>query len=305
MSRPARLSTPELFLGLYGHLPKGVTVAAIIRVCMDETYSHDNRAGAPLMVSGCVSSLLKWEAFDKRWRKLLKLHKLKHVHFDEIWNQRGEFDQIRGAPLIKIVEGFETTIFQYVRFGFSTVLYPEDFARYRDTKGSNLHTLLDSDYGVSIRVAYSFIDSFVPKLMNSQRGHVYVLVEDGHENEGAIWSIFREYQKTFPDQERVIKHATLVSKDECFGTQAADMRGSMYLMEEKSGQHAFADIPAELAPAKEFLEGRKLPWFRLPINEGVLTELRDSVILSRPKFTARYAPLLSPSALAALKGQSS
>jgi hypothetical protein len=300
-------SIRELFLGLYGRLPKELTVVSIIRACIDETYSHDNRAGEPFMVTGCVSTLLKWEYFDRRWRKLLKHHKLKRIHFYEIWQGRGEFDQIRGPQLVQIVEDFETTIFQYVRFGFSTVLYPEDFARFKESKGSNLHTLLDSDYGVSIRVCYGFIDSMVPGLMNDPRASIYVLVEDGHANEGAVWTIFREYQKTTPEKDHVIKHAALVSKDQCYGTQAADMRGSAYLMEERAGKQSgkpvHSDFPPELKSAREFMANRKLPWFRLPINEGVLTELRDSVILSRPKFIARYGDSLSPKALASLQKQ--
>jgi hypothetical protein len=300
-SAPAS-GTRELSLGFRVICPRKRLSVAILRVCIDETYSHDNRAGAPFMVSGCVSSLLKWEWFDRRWRKLLKKHSLKHVHFYDIWQGRGEFGQIpRDLQLIKIIEDFETTIFRYVRFGFSTVLYPDDLARFRDSKGSNLHTILDSDYGVSIRVAYAFIDSFVPKLMKDPHGSVYVLAEDGHENAGAVGTIFREYQKTLPEREHVIKHAALVSKESCYGTQAADMRGGIYLMEEKSGAHAYADMPPDLANAKEFLESRKLPWFRLPLNEGVLTDLRDSVILSRPKFIARYGDLLSSTALASLE----
>jgi hypothetical protein len=302
-SAPA-LPIRELFLGLFGRLSKEETIVSVIRICMDESNSHDNRAGAPFMLTGCVSKLIKWEHFDRRWRLLLRRHKLRHLHFAEVWHQRGEFADKSATELVKAVEEFEKTIFKYVRFGFSTVLYPEDFARFRDSKGSNLHTILDSDYGVSIRVAYGFINALVPGLMNDPDPSIYILVEDGHENEGAVWTIFREYQRSTPEKDQVIKHAMLVGKGQCYGAQAADMRGSAYLMEERSGPQAYSDMPPTLSAAKEFIENRKLPWFRLSINEGVLTELRDSVILSKPKFTARYGPLLSPSALSALQAKS-
>jgi hypothetical protein len=265
----------------------------IIRVCIDETYSHENREEAPLMVSGCVSSILKWELLDRRWAQLLRAYGLKRMHLDEILNRRGEFGRIPPAKLVEVVEKFEKAIFANVKFGFSTVLYRSDFDRFRDSKGTNLHTVLDSEYGVSIRVCYGFLDSFVPGLMGDNSAKIHVLAEGGHANEGAIREIYREYRRPTSGANGVIQHVEIVSKDECYGTQAADMRGGMYLMEERSGEHAFGDIPAQLDSAKQFIRGRKLPWFRLPINEGVLSDLRDSIILSRPKFRRRFGHLLS------------
>jgi len=55
-------------------------------------------------------------------------------------------------------------------------------------------------------------------------------------------------------------------------------------------------MPPDLKSATEFLKGGKLGWFRLPINSGVLTHLRDSVILSRPKFRELYGHLVSGTA---------
>ena len=107
------------------------------------------------------------------------------------------------------------------------MLYRGDFDQYRDTKSTARNTVLDSDYGVSIRVCYGFLDSFVPGLMGLEGTPIHVMVEGGHANEGAVNEIFREYSRRNSGAGGAIQQVRIVRKDDCFGTQAADMRGGI------------------------------------------------------------------------------
>ena len=43
---------------------------------------------------------------------------------------------------------------------------------------------------------------------------------------------------------------------------------------------------------QRFARAIPLPWFRLPLNRDVLSELRSNVILSKQKFLKRYGHLI-------------
>src|SRR6185312_17568193 len=92
-----------------------------------------------------------------------------------------------------------------------------------------------------------------------------------------------------------IRSVALVSKEDCYGSQAADIRGYLYALREKSHRATYknVDVTADQQQVRAALSQWELPWFRLPISQKVLMDLRDSVILSRPKFQKLYRQLLS------------
>ena len=294
------LSISHFLLCLYGLLPREtvvVTVRPTLRVFIDETSSHDDPS-QPLMLTGCVSTLPKWDRLDRKWRTMLAEKGLDHLHWYDLLHGEGKLAGSKVEDRIHLVEQAEGYIFKYVTFGFCTVLSAADFATYRDAKGTSLTSLLDSDYGVSFRVAMGFMHSVLPMAVGGAYPSVYVLVEDGHENSGAANEIFRQYKKQYEGKERIVKQVTLVGKDEFPGTQAADIRGSGFLMQELSAMEKhYQDITPDFKTVAEWNVQKKsenqLPWYRLPLKDGVLLDLRDGLILSKRNFAERYGSLLS------------
>lgn len=268
----------------------------ILRVFIDETSSHDDPS-QPLMLTGCVSTPLKWDRLDRKWRKLLAENGLDHLHWYGLLHGEGKLAGSKVEDRIRLVEQAESYIFKYVTFGFYTVLRAEDFAAYRNAEGSLLTSMLDSDYGVSFRVAMGFMHSVLPMVVGNAYPSVYVLVEDGHENSGAVNEIFRQYEKQFEGKDRIVKQVTRVGKDDFPGTQAADIRASGFLMQELSEGKPYQDITPDFKTVAQWNAQKKsenqLPWYRLPLNDGVLMDLRDGLILSKRSLAQRYGSLLS------------
>jgi len=186
------LPTRELFLGLYGRLPKETLFVTVVnvRAFVDESATH-NCPTDPMILTCVASTILRWQRFDKKWAALTKRAGVKHIHAHD-------FDDIPGERRLRVAEDIDKAIDQYMTFGFHTILWPRDFAAYRDSAGSNLHTLLDSDYGLSFRFVLSFLHAVTERLIEG-KANVYVLYELGHKNCGAAPIIFEQYAKDFPD----------------------------------------------------------------------------------------------------------
>ena len=274
----------------------------VLRVYIDESGSHNTRGqGEPLIVTGCVSTPLDWERLDRQWHALLRKYHLSYMNFDDLCNLRQDDFKGRSATeQQEIFKDFGTAAHVHTWFGFNTILYDKDFKRFKGpTKGvgSDLSKLLDSDYGVSIRVIYAFLHTWVPKIPGINDPLLFVIAESGHRNEGAVCSLFEEYKRTFPETEQIIKGARLVDKRSQYGVQGADFHGGCIQMAESKNKATYKEVSGPAAEAiGEYVvhTPTRVRWFRLPINEGVLTHLKNSVILSKPKFIALYGEQLTP-----------
>jgi hypothetical protein len=258
------------------------------RAYIDESGTHGDPV-EPVILSGCISTASKWDRFDRAWGEMLKRHGLPYVHATELQGRRGAASHLNSRLLAELVGEIDRAIFRYVSVGFSTILLPDDFAHYRDSTGSGLNSILDSAYGVSFRIALSFLHAHAPSIFPSRYSNTYVFVESGHQNAGAVAEIFRQYQRQAEDQ--TVAAINMVGKG-CYGTQAADVRGYVILNEEREKAVGYQDVPPTPEAMERFARAIPLPWFRLPLNRDVLNELRSNVILSKPKFLNRYGHLM-------------
>jgi hypothetical protein len=210
-------------------------------------------------------------------------------------HQDGQCADMDAQKRVAIIEAAEKCIFAHIKFGFCTVLHQSDFENYKNTNSRALNSMLDSDYGVSFRITMGFLHSVLPMIMREPYPQVYILAEDGDSNSGAVYEIFKQYKKQFEGKERIIKSVLLVDKNQFPGTQASDIRAAGFLMQEtEAGENKhYQDIPADFNGVSEWTEKNKLPWFRLPLNEGVLMDLRDGLILSSRSYSSRFGNLLS------------
>lgn len=287
MTSAARaLPTSALILGLYGHLPKETIVVSIpdIRAYVDEAATHGNPAD-PIILTCVASTLLKWRLFDRKWAALTRRAGVKRIHAHD-------FSDIPVEKRLDAAKSVDRAIHDYVTFGVHTILWPKDFAAYREAAGSNLHTLLDSDYGLSFRFVLSFLHTATANLLGGE-SQIYVLYEVGHKNCGSVGVIFSEYAKHFPDGP--VRSVAPVRKGDFYGTEAADIRGSLILDVERSGTADVSNVDVTVGGNVAQLRTKyRVPWFRLELKPEMLTALKDHVILSRSRFTRLYGHLLSP-----------
>ena len=274
------------------------TPMTAVRVCIDESYTPAS-PDKPLILSGCVSSVLKWDRFDSAWKGILRRYDLPYIHAEELVGNRGRFKRLSARHKQELAKAIDHTMTRHLTAGFSSILLPEDFEAYKKTGNSNLSNLLDSSYGVSFRVCISFLHSHVASLFPNHDTKVYVLAETGHRNSGAATEIFRQYQRD--NKDGPVTSVDYVSKD-CFGVQAADVRGYLLLSDEGEGRASYKTIEPSASSIRKYMKEIQLPWFRLPITKQILTDLRDNLILSRPKFAKLYGGYLSGSATSVADG---
>jgi hypothetical protein len=280
-------------------MPRGALIV-IIRAFVDESATHGDAAD-PLLLSCVVSTVQKWRVFDRKWGVVLKNAGVTHIRAHDLIDGSGEFQGIDQATRAEAAVGIDEAMTECLSFGLNTVLWPKDFAAYRDTKGTNLHTLLSSDYGLSFRILLSFLHVHTEKLICDDP-HIYIIYETGHKNAGAAGVILKEYHEHFPNGP--VKSAAPVRKGAYYGTEAADIRGALVLDIERKGITQISNFDATEESIQRLFETHKVPWFRLPLEASMLAELKDDVILSRPKFMKLYGHLLSETSSLALRKQS-
>lgn len=279
--------------GLYGSRVRDAYIV-IVRARIDETGTHGDPQ-SPVILSAVVASYLNWDRFDRKWTRLMKRAGVRYIRAKEIIGGSGAFQGVSREKRARAAESIDDAMNTHLKFGVVTVLWPADFAAYRDPTGSGLNSLLYSDYGVSFRVILSFLHGQADRLLGSDP-EIYVVYETGHKNSGAAAVVFQEYARHYPSG--AVKSVAPVLKQASYGTQAADIRGSLALQDERAGSPPISEYdtsdPDDVA---KLFKTYKVPWFRFVIGAETLTQLRDEVILSRPKFTRLYGHLLSDPSL--------
>ncbi len=262
----------------------------MIRAYVDECSTHED-PNSPLLVYASVSPYRLWLELDKPWAKALKRDDVPYAHAKELVHREGPFAGWDLDRQLKFANRLDKLTRRYVSFCCCTVLKRSDFLEYR-SKGKGLNTLLDSDYGVSMRVCFSFLQFAVPVLIQAKSYDVYTVIENGHKNAGSAVDLQRKMAKYVTGC--LIRPPGYASKPECFGLQVSDMNAYATLLLEERGDPQYAELDAE-NPSEwlEFARGKKPPVFRLPITGDILSDLRDNVILSKPKFQKRFGHLLS------------
>jgi hypothetical protein len=243
-----------------------------------------------MLLSGCIATPEKWDRFERQWYGMLRSWHLPLIHAKDLCKHSGIFKRFNWEERVQIAEAIDRAVFENIRCGFSTVLLPQDFAEYREHRA--LNSILDSDYGVSFRIALSFLHAHVSSIYEDPNPGIHVLVETGHENVGAASTIFDQYCREIgPDAP--VRSVSTVQKQLCYGTQATDVRGYLILDEERHKIIGFQDITPDEANIQKYMQGRGLPWFRLPLTPEVLSDLRDNAILAKEKFRQCFAHCLS------------
>src|SRR5262249_5280442 len=105
--------------------------------------------------------------------------------------------------------------------------------------------------------------------------------------------IHRQMREAIPDC--IIKSVAPVNKAGCFGTQGADIHAMSVLRAERRGEKNYSNFPINEmnTEMQEFANSKKNPTFRLPLTMEILDEMKDNIILSRPRFQKRFGHLLS------------
>ena len=289
-----RNSVSRLLLGLYGNLREDVNVV-MIRACIDEASSHWNDPKAPMLLYGTVSTVGAWSKFDPAWGKTLRKYEVPYAHAKELYHGEGPFKNWPDKRKLGFALRQDRIIKRRVEFCFCVSLDKKAFKEYRKTTA--LSSILMSDYGVCIRIAYSFLQLGVPFLFKAKSHDVFVVIENGHPKSGSAVTIHKEMQAQVPGC--LIKSVAFADKKDCYGLQASDsMAFATLLLEERSGAPnvTILDTSNLGDQIREFAKDKKPPVFRLPVDDEILTELKDGAILSKRTFMKRFSEHLSSSA---------
>jgi hypothetical protein len=270
----------------------------IVTAYIDESGTH---GGEFVIVGGVVSTVAKWNDFDRLWRKLLARHGVPYFHGVEFRNRRGVFAKFNPASGVHLIERINALIQRRAACGFSIRL---DRADYREAwiAGPPIKGVqLDSQYGVCFR----FILALLPDLLSRSFGRddlvVNIIMESGDKSIGAgdAQRVLAQIKREVPEIGRHLGTLTIGDKRRHPGLQAADAIAYNAFREE--GSVAGPDLAefvdqGTLRDAKDIVDA-KCPIFRCHATPEVLRSMRQGLEdwkAARREFGARTPRLATP-----------
>jgi hypothetical protein len=152
--RQIRLSQMSMF-----NTPPRPSVMAMLKGYADDSRPN-NRIWA---IAGYVGNDLKWEAFEERWAKLLKVHGVPYFHMKELGQPNGAYAKWHPlkehqAEIDAFFRDITTIISDCWLSGFWSIVRIADLERFNAEKGLRLEPYPLAAYGCILAIAQEFGD---------------------------------------------------------------------------------------------------------------------------------------------------
>lgn len=232
-----------------------------------------------VMVGGYVSTVAKWNDFDKRWRKLLKKNGLKRFHAMDFPKERPYRDWTEHQTTV-FFAAMERLILKRTLFGVTVRLDVPDYQEHYWGPGPIKGLQLDSKYGVCVRFLMSFMDTMLTEHFGDDF-RVNMLLEDGDKSIGAgdAHRVFKQLKTLIPECDRHFGTLAFDKKDRFPGLQAADATVSPAHRLERDGEPALTPfLDGETLEDGRREKGNAAPVYRLKIDGTILKEMRENVV---------------------------
>ena len=240
----------------------------------------------------CISKLGKWLTFDKAWKGMLRKEKLEYIHAIDLFHAKTPYTRENGWSFIKrqkLARLIDKIINRDVSYGVCLVLNRDDFNWFKNTPDKNFNNMLESDYGLAFRMCLSWLNAFIPVLYPNEKNlELQIFYEEGHPKSGCIQVIFDKFKADVPGA-FIKSEPKSARKAELYGLQAADVFGYNFLYIER--EKKFDSHLVKIEDSLKF--NNKGRFFRVPINRDTLADLRDAIILQKPRVLKKYRHLLT------------
>lgn len=276
LGAPLRIGpTGELALALY-HRWKPSELFVILTAYLDEA-GTDGRHGF-VVVGGWVSTVLKWNDFDLRWRKLLGKKGLSYFHAMDYKPDREPYKSWTDEETAAFFGAMERLLLKRTLFGFVAKLDLADYQEHYVGPGRIKGVQLDSKYGVCLRLALSLIYSTLSEHVSGDF-RVNVVLEAGDKSIGAgdAIRVFNQLKDHVPEVGAHLGTISFGKKRDFPGLQAADsMVSPAHRLERKEDVDIIPYVEGEtLATARGQVKGA--PVYRIDIDARLLKELRENL----------------------------
>jgi len=192
----------------------------ILTVYCDESGTH---ATSPVTVlAGFLGDANEWVEFEREWAKVLRKHRISHVHAKYLWHRQKEFKGWSETQVSHLWADLWYVIQEHKRiFAAKTALSEEDYKLFYVSDGPARKERLDSRYGLCFRAFMSFHPAF--HRAHFTNGSVNFILEQGHRNAGDALRIFGEIKKQPGPWRDIVGTLTFGAKRDFPALQAADL----------------------------------------------------------------------------------
>lgn len=192
----------------------------ILTVYCDESGTH---AGSPATVlAGFLGDANEWVEFEREWTKVLRKHRVSHVHAKHLWHRQKEFKGWSEIQFSLLWADLWYVLQEHKRiFAARTALWEEEYKLFYVSDGPAPKERLDSRYALCFRAFMSFHPAF--HRTHFTNGSVNFILEQGHKNAGDALRVFKEIKNRPGPWRDTIGTLLFGAKQDFPALQAADL----------------------------------------------------------------------------------
>lgn len=224
----------------------------IFTAYFDESGTHgDSHA---LVVAAQLGTARQWEIFERRLKRLQRENGFTIFHAKEFRAKSGEFRGWSDEKRYRLLAGMTELIRDTLTESISVVLETERYQReFRDAVRPNKMPV-ESHFGVCFRNVLSRAARTVEAKGDNHR--LNVVLEGGHKNAGAAFSIFEEIKTELEVDfgNRLLGTVTIAKKTDSLALMAADFLAYMAFIADrdaKNGARPYPTTPPDKIPPGE------------------------------------------------------
>ena len=257
----------------------------ILQVFIDESGTHDNPHG--MILAGYVGRLGQWLTFQRKWQRLLDRVGVEYFHAKDLRvppGKGGVFSHLSLSERQAFLDLAKPIVSKNTMFGFTTALKHEEYDRVYVADNRPREVPLDTKYAVAFRVFFSFVPQLIRTSLDRDDLTVHIIQEEGAPGIGDCIRVYGLYKAHADDIQAPSIVGTLATapKKKYLGLQAADYLANGGFSVERKGFVAgdLLDIEKEASvEVARAISGLRSPVYRLPLDEAVLTELKEHLVI--------------------------
>jgi hypothetical protein len=251
-------------------------------VYLDESGTH--KASPILVMGGAAATASQWQIFDRQWGAVLEREQLPYIHYVDLVSRRKIYRKYSTPEADHIGAELTSIALSTIPLTVSAVLRPDDYRSiYKVEATRRLNR--NSPLGILFRATASFLPSYIADAGLDDQPVIDFVYEAGATNAGDIARLYELLKTETPPEwgERFGK-LTFVKKGEARGLELADGVSFASLRRERDehgGGPTSIEVSSHTMPDDAQPPANGTVAFRLPISRRILTDLKDSLLLTR------------------------
>jgi hypothetical protein len=241
-----------------------------------------------VMLAAFVGRLGRWHGFNGHWERLLKREEIPFSHLTAMKKREHPFEAWDDARIAAFLPRTMKIVKDHCDFGLTVAV---DIKAHREAYRQKMppKTSADSDYGLCARTLFSYLPTYVEKVLGLRHPCINVVMERHDQRFGDAQRIFYELKNTYSEMGEKLGTITPGEKHEFAGLQAADILAFQGRRKEPVTRFFDIDDETTIATVRK-RTGALCPVFHIPIgadNMGLFH--KDALVVRRQRIRTKAA----------------